>query len=72
MFSTLPLRTSGKDQVSEFDACRNEGAVRNSMGIVFQDPTFDDRPTGKENLGFCGMMYGMITLTAKEAFSPGS
>lgn len=59
MLSTLLKPTSGYAEVAGFDVSENRNAVRNSIGIVFQEPALDNRLTGRENLEFHAMMYGM-------------
>jgi len=59
MLSTLLEPTSGFAQVAGFDVSKEKDEVRASMGIVFQDPAVDIKLTGKENLEFHAMMYGM-------------
>ncbi len=59
MLSTLLKPTSGYAEVAGFDVSKNRGAVRNSIGIVFQEPALDNRLTGRENLEFHAMMYGL-------------
>src|SRR4030067_3840122 len=50
MLCTLLRPTSGTAKVSNFDIVKRPDKVRRSIGIVFQDPSLDDRLTGKENL----------------------
>ena len=59
MLSTLLKPTSGHAEVAGFDVSKNRDAVRNSIGLVFQEPALDNRLTGRENLEFHAMMYGM-------------
>ena len=59
MLSTLLKPTSGYAEVAGFDVSKNKDAVRNSIGIVFQEPALDNKLTGRENLEFHAMMYGM-------------
>jgi ABC-2 type transport system ATP-binding protein len=59
MLSTLLRPTSGTAEVSGFDVVRNRDDVRKSIGIVFQEPALDSQLTGRENLEFHAMMYGM-------------
>jgi ABC-2 type transport system ATP-binding protein len=59
MLSTLLRPTSGTAEVSGFDVARNRDDVRKSIGIVFQEPALDSQLTGRENLEFHAMMYGM-------------
>jgi ABC-2 type transport system ATP-binding protein len=59
MLSTLLRPTSGLAEVAGFDVVRNRDQVRRSIGIVFQEPALDSQLTGRENLEFHSMMYGM-------------
>jgi ABC-2 type transport system ATP-binding protein len=59
MLSTLLKPTSGYAEVAGFDVSKDRDSVRNSIGIVFQEPALDNRLTGKENLDFHSAMYGL-------------
>lgn len=59
ILSTLLKPTSGYAEVAGFDIRGKKEDVRKSIGIVFQDPTLDTKLTGKENLLFHAMMYGI-------------
>ena len=59
MLSTLLKSTSGRAEVAGYDIGRHKDDVRNSIGIVFQEPALDTKLTGRENLEFHAMMYGM-------------
>jgi ABC-2 type transport system ATP-binding protein len=59
MLSTLLNVTSGKAEVAGFDVTKNRGDVRQSIGVVFQDQALDSSLTGRENLEFHGIMYGV-------------
>jgi ABC-2 type transport system ATP-binding protein len=59
MLSTLLRTTSGHAEVAGFDVSKNTDSVRRSIGIVFQEPALDNKLSGRENLEFHGMMYGM-------------
>ena len=59
MLVTLLRPTEGTAIVAGEDIVKNPDKVRNSIGIVFQEPALDDRLTGKENLDFHARMYGM-------------
>jgi ABC-2 type transport system ATP-binding protein len=59
MLSTLLRPTSGTAEVSGFDVTKNRDEVRKSIGVVFQEPALDSQLTGRENLEFHAMMYGM-------------
>jgi ABC-2 type transport system ATP-binding protein len=57
MLCTLLRPSSGSASVAGFDVVRQHNEVRKSLGIIFQDPSLDDRLTARENLRFHGMIY---------------
>ncbi len=59
MLTTLLKPTAGTARVNGFDIIKEPGKVRQSIGIVFQDPSSDDILTGYENLKLHGMLYSM-------------
>ncbi|MBE0447036.1 MAG: ATP-binding cassette domain-containing protein [Actinobacteria bacterium] len=62
MLCTLLRPTGGRASVNGFDVAKNRLAVRKSIGLVFQDPSLDERLTAVENLRFHGMIYGVPRL----------
>jgi len=66
MLATLIKPTSGKAFVCGFDVLKERDKVRKSIGMVFQEPALDSYLTGRENLEFHGMMYGLSRKKAKE------
>jgi ABC-2 type transport system ATP-binding protein len=59
MLATLLRPTSGRATVAGFDAAGDRDGVRRSIGVVFQEPALDGKLTGRENLEFHTMMYGI-------------
>jgi len=59
MLSTLLKPTSGYAEVAGYNITTHKDDVRKSIGIVFQEPALDSKLTGKENLQFHAMMYGI-------------
>jgi len=57
MLCTLLHPTKGTAQVWGYDAFRQPDLVRNSIGIVFQDPSVDEELTGYENMWFHARLY---------------
>jgi ABC-2 type transport system ATP-binding protein len=57
MLCTLLRPTSGRARVAGFDIESQQTSVRKSIGIIFQDPSLDDRLTARENLRFHGIIY---------------
>ncbi len=54
---TLLMPTAGEAMVNGFNAVTSPNEVRKSIGIIFQDPSLDERLTAYENLNFHGMIY---------------
>jgi len=65
MLSTLLKPTSGTAQVNDFDIVTQSAQVRQSIGIVFQDPSSDDILTGWENLYLHALMFGVLKQDRK-------
>jgi len=59
MICTLLRPTSGKIIVNGADALRQPGRVRRTLGIIFQDPSLDERLTAAENVEFQARLYGV-------------
>jgi ABC-2 type transport system ATP-binding protein len=57
MLCTIINPTSGSAKVNGYDIIKESAKVRQSIGIVFQDLSVDDRLTGRENLKFHAMLY---------------
>lgn len=65
MLCTILKPTSGTAKVNGFDIVKEAMHVRKSIGIVFQDPSIDDRMTGRENLFMHANLYGVPTSEQK-------
>ncbi len=65
MLCTILKPTSGTAKVNGFDIVKHATQVRKSIGIVFQDPSIDDRLTGRENLYMHANLYGVPTSEQK-------
>jgi ABC-2 type transport system ATP-binding protein len=59
MLVTITKPTSGSATLNGYDVSSNPGQVRQSIGIVFQDPSLDDRLTAMDNLQFHGLIYNV-------------
>jgi len=66
MLCTVNSPTSGTALVNGFDIRRQAGKVRRSIGIVFQDPSIDDRLTGRENMMLHATLYDIGKQHARE------
>ena len=56
---TLRKPDAGSVRVAGHDAVAEPNRVRASIGVLFQDPTVDDRLTGRENLALHAAVYGV-------------
>ncbi len=59
MLCTILIPTSGHAKINNHDVIKNPSDVRKSIGIVFQDPSLDDRLTGRENLEMHARLYNI-------------
>jgi ABC-2 type transport system ATP-binding protein len=59
MLATILLPTAGDATINGFSILRQRDEVRRSIGMVFQDPSLDDRLTAEENLRFHARLYGV-------------
>ncbi len=66
ILSTMIKPTSGRASVNGFDVMRNPVQVRESIGMVFQDTSLDERLTGWENLDLHGRLYGLTKEARSE------
>jgi len=56
---TLSKPTSGRAIINGFDVVRQQSEVRQSIGLVFQDPSLDERLSGLQNLRFHALVYNI-------------
>jgi ABC-2 type transport system ATP-binding protein len=66
MLCTILKPTSGTATVNGYDIVKEANKVRKSIGIVFQEPSIDDRLTGRENLYMHANLYGVPASEQKE------
>ncbi len=59
MLCTLLKPTSGTAILNGYDVIKKPNEVRRSIGLVFQDPSLDERLTAKDNLNFHALIYGI-------------
>ncbi len=56
---TLTRPTSGRASIAGLDVVRQQSQVRQQIGLVFQDPSLDDRLSGLQNMRFHALVYGV-------------
>ena len=56
---TILRPDGGSARIDGVDVMKNPLGARRSLGVVFQEPSLDDRLTVEENLEFHGLVYGV-------------
>jgi len=56
---TLTKPTSGRATIDGLDVVRQQSQVRQLIGLVFQDPSLDERLSGLQNMRFHGLVYSV-------------
>src|SRR5215813_7597056 len=56
---TILKPDGGAARINGIDVVKEPLTARQSLGVVFQEPTLDDRLTLYENLEFHGLIYGV-------------
>jgi ABC-2 type transport system ATP-binding protein len=59
MLTTLLRPSSGRAVIDGHDISQDRRGVRRKIGLVFQENSLDEQLTGRENLRFHAMLYGM-------------
>jgi ABC-2 type transport system ATP-binding protein len=63
---TLAKPTSGRATVDGFDVVRQQSQVRQSIGLVFQDRSLDERLSALQNMRFHTMVYHVPASLRKQ------
>jgi len=66
MLVTMRRPSAGKASVNGFDIGKQPGKVRESIGIVFQDPSLDEELTARENLEMHAALYNVAKETRRK------
>jgi ABC-2 type transport system ATP-binding protein len=66
MMTTILKPTSGTIDIAGFNTSNHKKEVRNSIGVIFQDPTLDDDLTAYENLNFHAILYNIPKTQRKK------
>jgi len=56
---TLAKPTAGRAIIDGFDVVHQQSQVRQSIGLVFQDPSLDERLSGWQNMRFHALVYNV-------------
>jgi ABC-2 type transport system ATP-binding protein len=63
LLCTMLRPTAGTATINGYDLVRQPDGVRQSIGVIFQDASLDDRLTGRENLQFHALLYDVPRQT---------
>src|SRR5437588_10539545 len=66
MLCTLLTPTAGVARVAGIDVMHDPSAVRQRIGLVFQDPSLDQQLTARENLEFHAFVYDVPASSRKQ------
>jgi len=66
ILTTLMMQTKGSAHINNHDILKKRDSVRQSIGVVFQEPALDIELTGRENLDYHARMYGIERSIRKE------
>jgi ABC-2 type transport system ATP-binding protein len=66
---TILTPDSGTAEIGGIDVVRRPLAARSRLGIVFQEPSLDDRLTARENLNLHGLVYGVPRRLRRQRIS---
>lgn len=70
ILTTTLSPTSGTGRIAGHDIVREASAVRNQVGIIFQNPSLDMNLTGEENVRFHAILYGLYPYRALYRLMP--
>ena len=60
ILTTTLLPTSGEVSIAGYDIVKDASAVRNNVGIIFQNPSLDLNLSAEENVRFHAILYGLF------------
>jgi ABC-2 type transport system ATP-binding protein len=66
ILATLRAPTEGTAHVFGHDVTQERAAIRQDMGVVFQEPAIEQRLSGRDNLHLMGLFYGLKPRIAHE------
>lgn len=70
ILSTILKKSGGSVRIFDMELGKEDDAIRDTIGIVFQNSVLDDKLTVKENLYTRGAYYGMSGAKVEERLEP--
>lgn len=72
ILTTTLAKTSGTVLISGYDVDRQANAVRQNIGVIFQNPSLDKNLTAEENVRFHAVLYGLFPFRPTFSLMPES
>ena len=72
ILTTILSKTSGQISIAGFDVDKGASAVRQNIGIIFQNPSLDQNLTAEENVRFHSILYGLYSFAPSFGLMPKS
>lgn len=70
ILTTTLAKTSGEIKIAGFDLDKNSSEVRQSIGVIFQNPSLDLNLTAEENIRFHAVLYGLYSFSPLYSLMP--
>jgi ABC-2 type transport system ATP-binding protein len=70
ILTTTLAPTSGTVLIAGYDVSQNASAVRQNVGIIFQQPSLDLNLTAEENVRFHAILYGLYSFRPTFSLMP--
>lgn len=70
ILTTTLSPTSGNVSIAGYDLIKEPSKVRQSIGVIFQNPSLDENLTGEENVRFHSTLYGIFPYRPFFSFMP--
>jgi ABC-2 type transport system ATP-binding protein len=72
ILTTTLSPTSGTARIAGYDIVKEASAVRQNVGIIFQQPSLDLNLTAEENVRFHAILYGLYPFRPSFSTMPGA
>lgn len=70
ILTTTLSKTSGTIKIAGFDSETESDKVRQSIGVIFQNPSLDLNLTAEENIRFHAILYGLFSYSPTYSLMP--
>lgn len=70
ILTTTLSKTSGTIKIAGFDSETESDKVRQSIGVIFQNPSLDLNLTAEENIRFHAILYGLYSYSPTYSLMP--